>query len=314
MLALDEKNTEAQRLLALANANLPCEPVYKQAELAASRKRWKAALTLLQDIRDTCPDYGDPAGLWVRATMGGANLPMLEWCEIPAGRVEIGGKTYTMEAFIMAKYPVTNAQFRLFIDDPNGYSNPVWWAFSDKAKAWRKDHPQPEDEKYPGDNLPRVNVCWYEAMAFCRWLGAALNLPITLPTEAQWQRAAQGDDRREYPWGNTFDKSKCNTKESGIGQPTPVDRYPAGASPYGVMDMCGNVLEWCLNEPDSLENVRLSGEGSRALRAGLWNLNQVLARVAYRYHDHPNLRNFNRYRFRVVCGSALSLVSVESVL
>ncbi|MFP4324092.1 MAG: SUMF1/EgtB/PvdO family nonheme iron enzyme, partial [Anaerolineales bacterium] len=235
MLALDAKNADAQQLINLCQANLPCEPIYKQAELAAARGRWKAVQNLLADVRQTCPDYGDPAGLFLPAMAQGSHveIPLLEWCDIPAGEIEIEGRRYRVEPFQMAKYPVTNAQFRLFIDDPNGYGNPLWWDFSPDAIDWRKGA-KPDDEAFSGDKNPRVNVCWYEAVAFARWLGAVLKRDIRLPTEAEWQWAAAADTGWEYPYGNQFDQTKSNTEKSGIRQTTPVDRYPAGASPFGV--------------------------------------------------------------------------------
>lgn len=109
-----------------------------------------------------------------------------------------------------------------------------------------------------GDDFPRTDVSWYEAVAFCRWLtekalilhpsGTSDHWEIRLPSEQEWQRAAQGNDGREYPWGNRFDKARANTFESGIGAATPVTRFTGGASPFGVMDMCGNVWEWCLTD------------------------------------------------------------------
>ena len=103
----------------------------------------------------------------------------------------------------------------------------------------------------PATSLPRENVNWYEAMAFANWLGAQLRMTITLPTVAQWQRAAKGDDDRYFPWGDDYDEDRCNTVETGLKQTTPVDRYRKGASPYGVYDMAGNVWEWTLNSADA---------------------------------------------------------------
>src|SRR3990172_5183662 len=122
----------------------------------------------------------------------------------------------------MAKYPITNAQFHIFVDALDGYMNPQWRDFSSAAKAWHAEHPQPS---YPSFDFksphPRVNVSWYESMAFCQWLNAQIKqseYQIILPTETQWQRAAVGDTGYIYPWGDEFDPKKCNTRESGIRQ------------------------------------------------------------------------------------------------
>ena len=113
---------------------------------------------------------------------------------------------------------------------------------------------------------------------------------ITLPTEQQWKRAAQGDDGREYPWGNEFDKTKCNTNASEIGLTTPVTQYPQGASPFGVMDMSGNVWEWCLTAWDSGKSG-LDGSDWRCLRGGSWYVSVNHARASYRTRYSPGGRN-----------------------
>ena len=120
--------------------------------------------------------------------------------------------------------------------------------------------PNPKGFKHPVDGWekkkdhPVTYVKWTEAMAYCQWLNQILNSEFTrsgqnlilrLPTEAEWEKAARGIDGLEYPWGNTFDKNKCNTSESGKGGTTPVGLYsPQGNSPYGCADMAGNVWEW----------------------------------------------------------------------
>lgn len=87
-------------------------------------------------------------------------------------------------------------------------------------------------------NLPMTGLTWREARSFCKIFEG------DLPTEDQWEYAARGPDALAFPFGRSFDPGKCNTRESGIGEITPVDRFSSGASPFGILDMCGNTWEW----------------------------------------------------------------------
>jgi formylglycine-generating enzyme required for sulfatase activity len=217
---------------------------------------------------------------------GSFTLPMLEWCNIPAGWVTIEftylhvdaayHKEHFVEAFRISKYPVTFAQFQAFIDAPDGFYNEAWW------QAHGSQPSAPGRQAWPIDNHPRETVSWYDAVAFCFWLSDKTGLAISLPTEQQWQRAAQGDDGHEYPWGNEFGSSRCNTFETDINRTTPVDQYPNGISPYGVYDMAGNVWEWCLNEWENPERAGLAGGPIRVLRGGSWSGHKLNARCACR--------------------------------
>lgn len=209
-----------------------------------------------------------------------STFPLLEWCLVPAGMVtvempdkngQIYHNTFFVDAFEISKYPVTAAQFQVFLDDrEGGYSNAQWWDFSTDARDWRGKNPQPKPPHFKGPKeLPRENVTWYESVAFTRWFSAKLGQTVTLPSEQQWQRAAQGDDGRLYPWGNTFDPRRCNTRESRIRKTTVVTNYPKGVSPYGVFDMAGNVWEWCLNmDLDTDDRIDITINGNRAVHGG----------------------------------------------
>lgn len=211
--------------------------------------------------------------------------PPFAWCEISPGGVllhdasEYGGTTggrVMLDKFYIARYPITNAQYQVFVEALEGYRDTRWWDFLEAAQAWRLAHPYPEFTGFPGEDVPRTHVTWYEAVAFCRWLtvrvntdGVSAQAHIVLTTEAQWQRAALGESYGAYPWGITFDKNLCNTGENGTGKATPVSYYLSGASPFDVVDMSGNVWEWCLNDwptgGTQIENGRV-----RAVRGGSW--------------------------------------------
>jgi len=151
------------------------------------------------------------------------------------------------------------------------------------------------------ENHPREMVSWYQAVAFCRWLSDKLGYEVTLPTEEQWEKAARGTDGRIYPYGDEFDASKGNTSETGIRQTSSVGIFPNGASPYGVLDMCGNVWQWCLNRYDESEMVAVDDSGSqRVLRGGSRAMDQNDAHAVYRHLSYPFARSiFDHFGFRV---------------
>ena len=181
-------------------------------------------------------------------------------------------------------YPVTNAQFAQFID-AKGYAKDELW--SEAGLRWRNENKigAPDywdDERWNQSDHPVVGVSWYEADAFARWAGK------TLPTEIQWERAARGTDGRQYPWGEAFDKERCNTREAGVGQTTRVTLYPNGVSPEGCYDMAGNVWEWTSSAHE---------DGGYVLRGGCWGGDGDDARCANRGWFNPLVR-FDDVGFR----------------
>lgn len=237
------------------------------------------------------------------------SVPRLEWCDIPPGIVTVEhsskngtGKwhAFYVDTFRISKYPVTNAQFQMFIDDPDGYTSANWWNFSKQGREWRVKNTQPKPARFKGEDRPRENVTWFEAMAFSNWLSARTGLKICLATEQQWQRAAQGDDNRLYPWGNDFDPSRCNTRESRIRMTTLVMRYGNGVSPYGVFDMAGNVWEWCLNLENGEDNdLDVAGDANRAVHGGSFIGIHQRAQAPFHFYLSP-LYYYATIGFRVV--------------
>jgi len=174
--------------------------------------------------------------------------------------------------------------------------------------AFENRLPDEERKKHQKQNLnwtrkcwnhPRTQVDWYEAVAFCRWLSATLGYEVRLPTTPEWQKAARGTDGRMYPWGNTFDATKANTSETQIWTTTTVGLFPDGASPYGALDMSGNVFEWMLNEFDGTIESDLANIVEPALCGGAYSQFKDDARVTAQA-DNPPEKSLN-FGFRVLC-------------
>lgn len=142
----------------------------------------------------------------------------------------------TVSPFMISRYPVTNAQYAVY-QAATGCSAPAHWT-DGKPMSGTEDHPV-------------AQVSWGDAMAMCAWLATQIAEGTTaarvhLPTEAQWEVAARGSEGREFPWGNDEPTpERANYDASFLHTTTPVTAYPAGATPDGVFDLAGNVLEWC---------------------------------------------------------------------
>lgn len=248
-------------------------------------------------------------GLDDRRGVGVRNgLPDIDWVDVPAGDFQFAEKprAVTLPTFRIARYPITNDQFQRFVDD-GGFETDEWW-------QWSGSREPPEPPVFPYPNHPRETVSWFDAMAFCRWLESRLRArgdlsgeeSVRLPTEQESEKAARGEDGREYPWGPTYESGRANIDEA-FGQAGPyyvrqtsaVGIYPEGASPHGAHDMAGNVCEWCLDTFDLKERGK---GGGRMVRGGSWGLARDFARCDFRVHFPTDYRNFY-VGFRVVRGS-----------
>ena len=301
-------------------------------EKGVTRACWRRVTRALQHtMQDVAPDGvpNDPLLILIPTRYGAAEtLDRLDWLPDDLDTfVEIPSPQSQTPIYV-ARYPVTNAQFALFVT-AGGYEERGrrWW--SDEGWEWRKkgkrrwskrgtDQPEYWDDPRFGKSClgyPVVGVSWYEANAYCAWLtellqrlreGEELPAPqrelvacllpetavVRLPTEGEWVAAAGGAEGERYPWGPEWHESRANTREGGVGGATPVGMYPSGQSPHDVWDMGGNVWEWMASE-----------EGVYPLRGGSWDDSRDFARVSERDRLDPDFSS-SYLGFRVVASPA----------
>jgi formylglycine-generating enzyme required for sulfatase activity len=232
------------------------------------------------------------------------------WVDVPAGEFWMGegagAHRMHLDAFQIARVPITNVQYQFFVKAA-GHNPPKHW----------------EDGRVPHglENHPVVNVTWYDTLAYCHWLSEATGKSITLPSEAEWEKAGRGtQDRRAYPWGDKWDEAKCNTEELGLETTTPVGIFPEGSSPYGCLDMTGNVWEWTaslwgenLSRPDfgypydptdGREDLDAGDLIRRVLRGGSFVFSGSVARYGLRFRCSPS-ESWYDLGFRVAVSSIL---------
>jgi formylglycine-generating enzyme required for sulfatase activity len=157
--------------------------------------------------------------------------------------------TVDVDAFYIGKFETTNGEWKKFRDDA-GYDDPKYWpggrvSPKDMIPYWTQANNHggatPDSDSYPV-----LGVNWDSAVAYCNWLSAKTGKKYRLPTEAEWEKAARGTDQRRFPWGNEINHTFANYVETAkFDTGMKVGSFPAGASPYGAMDMAGNVMEWC---------------------------------------------------------------------
>ena len=327
---------------------------------AASAKRGPKAAQRVQAGR-VLAELGDP-----RFDPDHWCLPVgkdLGFILIPAGRFFLGSDASDPDASedetpgewtdilgydcCMGALPVTNAQFTEFVRD-GGYAHASYWREAEQAGRWtnsklqtrtfsfksgRFDEGQsagPADfgEPFSLPSHPVVGVCWYESLAYCRWLDGHLRhsedtppalrelldhgYHVTLPSEAEWEKAARGSvDQRHYPWGDEPDPDRANCNRTAIDASSAVGCFPRGASPYGCLDMAGNVWEWTRSlygtwdsekgehravhgypyvRDDGRERLDAGDDVSRVLRGGSWDFTTTYARCAIRLRYNPYYR------------------------
>lgn len=255
-----------------------------------------------------------------------ATLLTFDWVTIPAGPFLMGSDpTRDLAAldseqpqhevlvpeFHIARTPITVAQFAAFIraTDYRTAAEQAGWAWAWVGADWTSvrgacwSHPLGPGSAAPDPaHRPVTQVSWHDAQAFCRWAG------VRLPTEIEWEKAARGTDGRIYPWGDHLPEAHLCNCDDFLHETTPVGKYPLGASPYGVLDMSGNVWEWCSTQwradytaPASDD---LGAQGPRGARGGSFTGDAGFVRCASRGRSNPNFRD-SSIGFRVVALGAL---------
>ena len=198
-----------------------------------------------------------------------------------------------LDGYWIYKHEVTNQQYAMFVSE-TGHRPPIHWA-NGKIPDGLEQHPV-------------VNVSWADAAAYSKWAG------VRLPTEAEWEKAARGTDGRIYVWGNEWVPGKCNASgdEDGFEETVAVGSFSDDASPYGVIDMAGNVFEWC----GDWAGARYPSEGLvrnptgppsgeyRVVRGGSWSATPYACRTTHRHALVPPIRIGNLgFRCAAACNS-----------
>ncbi len=284
---LDERKLGATEAgTALVMSNLPAG-TYRLKAKKAGHKDWEREVQVAANQRAEVTIDLEPLRQEPPATLkteDGAEMVL-----VPAGEFWMGSESEEyvdekprhrvyLDAYHIDKVPVTNALYGRFMRAASRQA-PGYWT----------------DSNWNGASQPVVGVNRHDAEAYCKWAGKRL------PTEAEWEKSARGTDGRKYPWGDQWDASRANSDESNLGKPTPVGSYPSGASPYGALDMAGNVWQWVADWYDEgyyqrspERNPRGPESGtSKVLRGGSWDNYAIVLRSSFRSHLTPDLRDFH---------------------
>jgi formylglycine-generating enzyme required for sulfatase activity len=209
--------------------------------------------------------------------------------------------------FEIAHAPVTVSQYAVFLED-GGYKDRAWW--DDEGWAWilgridgwgRADRLQPDRWAIQRRRAfhPVVSVTWYEACAYCAWLSERTKQTVRLAFEEEWERAARGDDRRPFPWGEEFSPEFTNTLESDRRDTVAAASLEGDRSPFGVLELAGNVQEWTASDYSPLEGEVFPPGPLKVVRGGSFNDTIYGARTSYR-RAYPPGYFFPFLGFRVV--------------
>jgi len=281
-------------------------------------------LIALDRLNDTRPGVG----------LQEDGLPDIRWINVPVGKHMIGLTSAqadilqkhgaadwqfvrefpsfesTNQAFQIACYPVTVKQFSAFRNADDGYFNDEWW--TGEGLSWRDRNSPPLSNELPG-NCPQNYVTWFEAAAFCNWLGYKLNAFIRLPTEIEWEICAKITTDSMFPWGEEFLSGTANVRSAGFNKIIPVGAFFDSQKEI-PRDLIGNIWEWCSTivekrgdgfykyppvDNDGRESLSGGDRAMRATRGGYYSSDLLLARSSYRGRDIPSSK-LARQGFRIL--------------
>jgi serine/threonine-protein kinase len=175
-----------------------------------------------------------------------------------------------LQAFFLDVREVNIGDYYKFVKE-KGYKYPSNW-----SAQWKEGNFTEQEAR-----LPVTHVSWFDATAYAQWAGKRL------PTEKEWEYAARGTDKRLYPWGNRFDPELANGKVTG-GALAPVGSYPAGQSPFGILDMSGNVAEWTASDSFQYPGSKGTQQAGKIIRGGGFKNSEAYLRTTTRVALAPN--------------------------
>jgi formylglycine-generating enzyme required for sulfatase activity len=247
-----------------------------------------------------------------------------DYVYVPAGTFRMGDDSrdalarekpaheVTLDAYYISKLEITNREWKKFRDDA-GYDDPKFWPYGrvvprDQIPYWTQANNHGGGTP-DSDNYPVIGVNWDAATAYCAWLSAKTGKRYRLPTEAEWEKAARGTDARRYPFGNSLERTQANyVGAQDYDTVKPAGSFSAGASPYGALDMAGNVLEWTQDWYDRdyyaespRENPKGPATGAyRVVRGGSFFVEAFDLRTTARSMAWPSFQAYRMIGFRPV--------------